>query len=188
MNQNYIFTSNTHSSLNLYDRKLNSKLVKIVFPFDSPFTIIPLVVIAAILVFYALVLIKLKPSKEYVETIENDSIELKKTEKPTTPTEISANEITRNTSEEAMEKVQEETAEVNQPEAHVPKDDVEETEKKNDKDKELKKSFFLFGEREFEGCPHKFGYLKSLRKNAPIPDECFGCPQILECLMTRKSK
>jgi len=162
--------------------------VKIVFPFDSPFTIIPLVVIAAILVFYALVLIKLKPSKEYVETTENDSVELEKPEKPTTPTGISANEITGNTSEEVIETVQEETAETNQPEVNMPNSDVEETEKKDDKDKELKKSFFLFGEREFEGCPHKFGYLKSLRKNAPIPDECFGCPQILECLMTRKSK
>jgi Ca2+/Na+ antiporter len=162
--------------------------VNTVFPFDSPLTIISLAVIAAILVFYALVLIKLKPSKEYVETIENDSVEFKKPEKPTLSTEISANEITRNTSEKVIETVQEEHVEANQPEAHVLESDVEEIEKKDDKDKELKKSFFLFGEREFEGCPHKFGYLKSLRKNAPIPDECFGCPQILECLMTRKSK
>jgi Ca2+/Na+ antiporter len=162
--------------------------VNIVFPFDSPLTIIPLVVIAAILVFYALVLIKLKPSKECVETTENDSVELKKPENPTTPTEISANEITGNASEEVMAAVQEETTEASQPEAHMPNSDEEKTERKNDKDKELKKSFFLFGERDFEGCPHKFGYLKSLRKNAPIPDECFGCPQILECLMTRKSK
>ena len=161
--------------------------MKIVFPFDSLLTIIPLVVIAAILVFYALVLIKLKPSKEYVETIENDSVEFKKPEKPTLQTEISANEITGSTSE-VVETVQEETAEADQPEANMPNSDGEEIEKKDDKDKELKKSFFLFGEREFEGCPHKFGYLKSLRKNAPIPDECFGCPQILECLMTRKSK
>jgi hypothetical protein len=146
------------------------------------------VVVAAILVFYALILIKLKPSKEYVETTENDSIELKKPENPTTPAEVSANEVGRNASEEVVAVVQEETAEASQPETNMPNGDVEETEKKNDKNKELKKSFFLFGEREFEGCPHKFGYLKSLRKNAPIPDECFGCPQILECLMTRKSK
>jgi len=47
--------------------------------------------------------------------------------------------------------------------------------------KEEKKAFFLFGETEFNGCTFKFGYLKSLPKNKPIPDECFGCPQILEC-------
>lgn len=181
------------SSLNLYDRRLNSKLVKLVFPFDSPLTILPLVVIAAILAVYTLLLIKLKPSKEDIETTENDSIELKKLEKPTTPTEISGN-----TSEEVTLAVQEEPTEANQTEVghtevnqtgvNALNGDVEETKKKNNKDKELKKSFFLFGEKDFEGCPHKFGYLKSLRKNAPIPDECFGCPQILECLMTRKSK
>jgi hypothetical protein len=47
--------------------------------------------------------------------------------------------------------------------------------------KEEKKAFFLFGETEFNGCTFKLGYLKSLPKNKPIPDECFGCPQILEC-------
>jgi len=176
------------SSLNLYDRRLNSKLVKLVFPFDSPLTFIPLVVIAAILAVYTLLLIKLKPSKEDIETTENDSIELKKLEKPTTPTETSGN-----ASEEATPALQEEPTEasqteVNQTRVNALNGDLKETRKKNNKDKELKKSFFLFGEKDFEGCPHKFGYLKSLRKNAPIPDECFGCPQILECLMTQKSK
>ena len=159
--------------------------MKLVFPFDSPLTIIPLVIIAAILVFYTLLLIKLKPSKEdiEIETTENDSIELKKLENPITPTETIVN-----ASEEVTSAVQEEPAEASQTEAKALNGDVEGTQKKNNKDKELKKAFFLFGERDFEGCPHKFGYLKSLRKNAPIPDECFGCPQILECLMTRKSK
>jgi len=157
--------------------------VKLVFPFDSPLTILPLVVIAAILAVYTLLLIKLKPSKEDIETTENDSIAPKKLENPITPTEIIVN-----ASEEVTSAVQEEPTEASQPEAKALNGDVEVTEKKNNKDKELKKSFFLFGEKDFEGCPHKFGYLKSLRKNAPIPDECFGCPQILECLMTRKSK
>jgi len=31
-------------------------------------------------------------------------------------------------------------------------------------------------------CPHKFGYLHKLPKNTPIPDECFGCSKIVECL------
>lgn len=157
--------------------------MKLVFPFDSPLTIFPLLVIAAILVFYTVLLIKLKPSKEDIETTENDSIELKKLEKPTTPIETVGN-----TSEEVTSAVQEEPTEASQTGVNALNVGVEGTERKNNKDKELKKAFFLFGERDFEGCPHKFGYLKSLRKNAPIPDECFGCPQILECLMTRKSK
>ena len=155
--------------------------MKLVFPFDSPVTIIPLVIIAAILVFYALVLIKLKPSKEEIETTENDSIKPENIEKP-----IAQTETIGNASEEITSTVQETPAETIEIEADAENINVQGTMK--NKDKESKKAFFLFGERDFEGCPHKFGYLKSLRKNAPIPDECFGCPQILECLMTRKSK
>jgi hypothetical protein len=54
--------------------------------------------------------------------------------------------------------------------------------KGNNKSKDSKKAFFLFGETEFNGCSFKLGHLKSLPKNKPIPDECFGCPQILECI------
>lgn len=32
-------------------------------------------------------------------------------------------------------------------------------------------------------CPHKFGYLRGLPKNRPIPNECFGCPRIVDCLV-----
>ena len=32
-------------------------------------------------------------------------------------------------------------------------------------------------------CAHHFGYLKTLPKNTPIPDECFGCTRIMECFM-----
>lgn len=34
-------------------------------------------------------------------------------------------------------------------------------------------------------CAHFFGYVRSLPKNTPIPDECLGCPWIVECLTTR---
>jgi hypothetical protein len=56
------------------------------------------------------------------------------------------------------------------------------------KTKDDRKSFFLFGETEFNGCTFKRGYLKSLPKNKPIPDECFGCPQILECIALSGNK
>jgi hypothetical protein len=48
------------------------------------------------------------------------------------------------------------------------------------------KAFYLFGETEFKQCQHKFGYLKKKLKNKPIPDECFGCPTLLECFKTTK--
>jgi len=35
-------------------------------------------------------------------------------------------------------------------------------------------------------CLHEFGYLRTLPKNTPIPDECFGCSKIVECLVKAK--
>jgi hypothetical protein len=32
-------------------------------------------------------------------------------------------------------------------------------------------------------CIHFYGYLHSLPKNTPIPDECFGCVKIVDCLI-----
>ncbi len=30
-------------------------------------------------------------------------------------------------------------------------------------------------------CRHRFGYLQTLPRNAPIPDECLSCDRIIEC-------
>jgi len=30
-------------------------------------------------------------------------------------------------------------------------------------------------------CKYKFGYLRTLSKNAPIPDECYSCDKIIDC-------
>lgn len=36
-------------------------------------------------------------------------------------------------------------------------------------------------------CIHQFGYLRTIPKNKPIPDECFGCTKIVECLINAKN-
>jgi hypothetical protein len=54
--------------------------------------------------------------------------------------------------------------------------------------KDSMKAFYLFGETEFSHCEHKFGYLGSKLRNKPIPDECFGCSHILECVGTNEKK
>ena len=56
-----------------------------------------------------------------------------------------------------------------------------------ERSKDEQKTFFLFGETEFKGCKFKPGYLGSLPKNKPIPDECFGCPKLVECFQTLKT-
>jgi len=37
-------------------------------------------------------------------------------------------------------------------------------------------------------CLHEFGYLRTLPKNAPIPDECLGCQRVVECLVEAKKR
>jgi len=157
---------------------------------ESSLTILK-VAIAIILVFYVTLLVKLKPSREikppldrYVETVRTPTVEQKKPEKPTTPLETrkTANEEPVLTSK--TEKLQEEPPKGIQTKAHA---ETEENQTK-ETDKQAKRAFFLFGEREFEGCPHRFEYLRNLPKNSPIPDECFGCPKILECLGSPKKK
>jgi hypothetical protein len=36
-------------------------------------------------------------------------------------------------------------------------------------------------------CPHQFGYLKKLGKNAAIPDECLSCSRMMKCLYSSES-
>ena len=37
-------------------------------------------------------------------------------------------------------------------------------------------------------CPHYVGYLTTLRKGSPFPDECFGCRKVIQCLRIEPTK
>jgi hypothetical protein len=39
---------------------------------------------------------------------------------------------------------------------------------------------------ESQNCAHEFGYLKDLPRNTPVPDECFGCPKVMQCLFPKE--
>ncbi len=56
----------------------------------------------------------------------------------------------------------------------------EKTEAKSEKTK--KKPSANLPYKGFRECVHSFGYLKDLPKNTPVPDECFGCPQVMSCM------
>jgi len=150
--------------------------------------IVPIVIIAAILVSYTLFLIKLQPTKENKKEPASGK-EIEKERVPITVSEMTE-ETTRpsqpgeSSSEEPEAFARESRIESADIENHHTSDSLEtgKGSKKKYNDKELKKSFFLFGSNEFQGCSHKLGHLKNLPKNTPIPEECFGCPQILECL------
>ena len=165
-----------------------------------------MVVIPIILIFYVILLVKLRPSKETasppnrsLERKREPLIEPKRLEKPTTsaePRKITderpASPVKTQISVKPQDSPTEPGMKVERKEdvpiqAHA-ETVVTEEKQKTETDKEAKKSYFLFGERNFEGCPHKFGYLRSLPKNTPIPDECFGCSQIIECLRISENR
>jgi hypothetical protein len=37
-------------------------------------------------------------------------------------------------------------------------------------------------EKNYLKCPHYLGYLYKSRKNTSIPEECFFCSRVIECL------
>jgi hypothetical protein len=38
-----------------------------------------------------------------------------------------------------------------------------------------------------EGCQYRFGYLKTLPKDAAIPDGCLTCPKLLQCFVKKEN-
>ncbi len=36
------------------------------------------------------------------------------------------------------------------------------------------------------GCPHHFGYLSGFPLDQPIPDECFGCADAVQCMNQKR--
>lgn len=153
--------------------------------------------VAIILASYTIFLIKLKPTKENQYTSKGDfEKEKKPMMKPKSPNKQTKSTNTQKTiskkAKSAIEdqEIPEDAVERTRTKTHIQEQALKLTQEiqKRKKNKEVKKSFFLFGKKDFEGCTHEFGYLKSLPKNTPIPDECFGCPQILDCLMRSKSE
>jgi len=153
-------------------------------------------IIAFILASYTLFLLKLKPAEEH-RHISNRNLGKKtrnEVKQKTSTKQTTSHKTKKTIDEEAASdvennEIQEDSVENIQTEGQIEarlRVLAEEIQKK--KNNEAKKSFFLFGKKDFEGCVHKFGYLRTLPKNTPIPDECFGCSQILECLMREKNK
>jgi len=150
--------------------------------FELAFDTLLMAVMAGILIFYVILVIKLKPSNETEQksSFKKPIERMESIEKP-----VAAAETQKVTSEEPIlpvetQKVPEEPI-VSIPTQTGAQVEAGENQKKR-KEKESKKSLFLYGKKDFEGCPHNFGYLKDLPKNTPIPDECFGCPKVIECL------
>ena len=159
-------------------------------PPELSLTIVPLAIIISVILSYVFFLAKLNPTKENEQSknknFERDDVTVAKRkilEKPTT--KAKAEIITRGVASPAKGKTtpEEPTEKVKIKAIAEPNEN-----QKKKEEREAKKAFMLYGKKDFEGCTYKFGHLKTLPKNMPIPDECFGCPQILECLTPPKNK
>ena len=159
-----------------------------------------MVMTIVIILFYFLFILKLKPSEKTLYKFSNEKLpelneipilnEMKTVapaEKEVKPLQNyldnSGKNLTLKTASQAAS-LREETNKIEESVVIDPS----EYQKEPSKTKDDLKSFFLYGKANFEGCKFKYGYLKTMPKYKPIPDECFGCPHILECVGSNENK
>jgi len=143
------------------------------FPFDlSTINILLMAAVVALFIFFITVLIKLNPSIEKKENFETQiKVESKKLlhTSPIEPRNPPPAKIdVSGVAEKPPAPTHSENKEISKPEKTVASAKTESASSKRD-------------------CLHQFGYLRTFPKNAPIPDECFGCPKIVECLINEKN-
>jgi hypothetical protein len=169
--------------------------VKHMFPFDLPAESILALLVPIILILYAAFLLKLKPSKE--NEIHPDKlptrtakviVETQTGKKPTESVEVRkvprgesapASQIQVNSSVRARLT----STRKGQPMTSIGVDASTTPDVQNAK----KKPPSLL-DKDFEGCRHYLGHLNKLPKSTPIPNECFGCPETLECIRRTNNK
>lgn len=74
----------------------------------------------------------------------------------------------------------------NTPEQHSKKNNLKSIKKSENSSKELSEA--MQSKQTISDCSHHFGYLGTLPKNTPLPDECLGCPKIIKCLTRASTK
>ena len=136
----------------------------------SPFDTGLMAITIASLVLYLMVVIKLEPPTESVDRYLEKKLHKKEPEKPKLTIKTSKPEMPAGLTEipempEALPEESPESVGVPKPQTAPPK----------------------HPEARPSGCPHFFGYLKTVPKNTRIPDECFGCPKLMECFLRRSA-
>lgn len=129
------------------------------FPFDSPFSVGFIITVAVLAALYVLVLIKLNPSsqgKRITKTAIPKQTSFRKAVHKQSSNPITLEETTRETLDPTKRQNHETPALV-------------------DSEKEQTRE-----------CAHHFGYLAEHPKNTPLPNNCFSCIKIMECLSADK--
>ena len=123
-----------------------------------------LIIVVILVLFYLIVLIKLKPSNEGEKTLKTKS--LKQNIRKSFSTERRSNPVIPH---ENREEPEERVKAIERPES-TPTASVDAKKPESSRNNQS------------SGCPHHFGYLKEHPKNIPIPNECLTCTKIMECL------
>ena len=63
---------------------------------------------------------------------------------------------------------------------------LQENQKTASRTSKSRKNVRAKSQADFRNCVHSFGYLRSLPRNTPIPDECLGCPTVVQCVFQNK--
>jgi len=124
--------------------------------------------------------VPLSPKKPTVTIEDLLSTKKKRPEEPVTPVKTSKPEI----SVEPIEVAEKRTAvakETRKPPEEPIEEPPERVEAPITKEKQSSPPTKSLQARPPE-CHHFFGYLKKIPKNTSIPDECFGCSKMVECL------
>jgi hypothetical protein len=165
------------------------------FPFDLPAESILALLVPIILILYAAFLLKLKPSKE--NEIRPDKLPTRtakvmvETQAVKKPAEsVGVGKIPMGESGPASQiqvtssvRARPTSTKKGQPMTNI---EVNASTTLDVQDAKKKPSSML--DEDFEGCHYHLGHLNKLPKSMPIPNECFGCPETLECIRYADSK
>ena len=150
----------------------------------SEFSIFDLVTMVAVLVLavlYVTILLKLKPSTENEDKHKKDL--LAKKQEPPPDGLIFVNSL--KTKEKAKPPQRTQTP-ISPQKIRQPLTKTARPSAPPDKNQEAPKPMVVESRSSNSHCVHHFGYLRELPKNTPIPSECLGCPQVVECMTTLK--
>jgi len=170
-----------------------SLVCQIMFPFDlSTINVLLIAAVTVLFILFVTVLMKLNPSTEKRELLETE-IQVEK-HKPLLTSTIaprdppSANIDASKESENpqaAISSIIEDSSIQAEQETPAPTENERGEIPRSEKIVLSARTESASSKRD---CLHQFGYLRTLSKNAPIPDECFGCSKIVECLVKTKRR
>lgn len=165
------------------------------FPFDMPAENILALLIPIILILYAVLLLKLKPSKEseiYPDRLPTRTakvmVETQTGKSPTESVEVKKVPGAEATPASQIQVNSSVRAHLTPTRKDQPMTSFEVGASTTPEVQDAKKKPPSLLDLDFEGCRHYLGHLNKLPKSTPIPNECFGCPETLQCIRHANDK